>query len=104
MDTEMLYNSMEQLEDWIMEQNEEALLLDGFEGAIVGMSHRCGAVPVVAYDRDKCIAILEEDFSKSEGRGYTSAYDEAEEYFELRVAGAYVGENTPVFVTFYKSE
>ena len=40
------------------------------------------------YDRKKCIRILSETMSS----------DEAEEYFEYNVVGAYVGEQTPVFV------
>ena len=64
------------IREWIAEHNEEAMMADGFEDAIIGICGRFGANPVVAYA-------------------------EAEEYFEFNVAGAYVGENTPVFVTFY---
>jgi hypothetical protein len=77
--------------DWVAEYNEEALSADGFEGAIIGMCEIFGRPPVIAYDRDKCIEIL---VQRDE-----MAYDEAEEYFEYNVAGSWVGDNTPVYVT-----
>jgi hypothetical protein len=68
---------------WIAERSEMALFADGFDDAIIGMSGG-----VVVYDRDKCIAILAADMT----------YDEAEEYFDYNVSGAYVGEYTPLFI------
>ena len=63
----------------------ELLLADGFEAAIVGIAEGCGRSPAVVYDREKCVAILMDR-------------DEAEEFFEFNVAGAYVGAGTPVFL------
>jgi hypothetical protein len=79
------------LKEWVSEWNEEALLADGFEDAIVGICERFGALPVAAYDRVKCIEILVERDGMN--------YDEALEYFDFNVAGAYVGDGTPVFLT-----
>ena len=45
---------------------------------------------VALYDRDACIDILVEAGSTP---------DEAEEYFDFNVTGAYVGESTPAFAT-----
>jgi len=83
------------IKDWVSTYNEEALLADGFEDAVVGICERFGAVPVVAYDRDKCVDIL------IQRDGMT--YEEAVEYFEFNVAGAYVGEGTPSYLTLWKS-
>jgi len=69
--------------------NYDALFADGFDDAIIGVSYRCGSDPVVAYDREKCIDILAKEME----------YEEAVEYFEFNVIGAYVGENTPTFIT-----
>ena len=44
--------------DLISEWNEEALMADGFDEAILGISQRVGMEDVVAYDRDKCISVL----------------------------------------------
>jgi hypothetical protein len=66
------------------------LLADGLEDAFVGVCERFGfAEPVAAYDREKCIEILMRD-------GCT--HEEAEEYFYFNTIGAWVGEQTPVFV------
>ena len=109
------------IREWIAGHNDEAMMADGFEDAIIGICGRFGANPVVAYDRDKCIEILAKDMAEDSDDPpetvitddvwgvtiYTvcpfskEAYAEAEEYFEFNVIGAYVGENTPVFVTLY---
>jgi|TARA_R110000822_G_scaffold13879_1_gene49027 hypothetical protein len=65
-----------------------ALLADGFSEALIGMGNRF-TYDVAVYDYGKCIEILARDMSR----------DDAEEYFEFNVAGAYAGEHTPVFVT-----
>jgi hypothetical protein len=65
----------------------EIILADGFEDAFIGIGQQFNNY-VAIYDRDKCINILHEDMD----------YEEAEEYFEYNVVGAYVGEGTPVFV------
>jgi hypothetical protein len=78
--------------EWIQEQaGEEALLADGFEEAFIGMGERFGMEPVAAYDRDKCIDILIQRDQMT--------YEEAGEFFEFNVIGAWVGDLTPVFVT-----
>ena len=106
----MVEDSASSIREWIAEHNEEAMMADGFEDAIIGICGRFGANPVVAYDRDKCIEILAKDMAEdSDDPSETAitdeeAYADAEEYFEFNVAGAYVGENTPVFVTFYNPE
>jgi hypothetical protein len=70
--------------------DEELLFADGFDDAI-GVGNRCGQLPVIVYDRDKCIEIL------VNARGMD--LDQAEEYFAFNVAGAWIGERTPMFVT-----
>ncbi len=66
------------------------LLADGLEDAFVGVCERFGfSEPVAAYDRDKCIEILMRD---------GGTHEEAEEYFYFNTIGAWVGEQTPVFV------
>ena len=85
----------------------DLLLADGFEDAFIGICHRFGQEPLVAYDRDKCIDILIKDFA--EGRENLDTldnqevdlYEEAVDYFEYNVIGSWVGDNTPVFITKY---
>ena len=71
---------------------EELLLADGFEAALIGTGERCGQPTIAVYDREKCIEVLE----KSDGM----TQEEANEFFEFNVVGAWVGEQTPIFVDF----
>ena len=75
-------------EELILQANPDALFADGFDDAILGLAERAGEF-LVAYDVEKCIEVLMEQGMDRE---------EAEEYFEFNVVGAYVGENTPIFV------
>ena len=75
--------------NWLSEVNEDMLLADGFDEAIVGYIERAGMSPIACYDKDRCIEVLAKDMS----------YDDASEYFYYNVIGAYMGENTPCFLT-----
>ena len=70
-----------------MEDN--ILLADGFDAALIGTGERCGQPTLAVYDREKCIEILQ---------GQGMSYDEAQEYFDFNVVGAWVGEQTTIFV------
>jgi hypothetical protein len=85
--------------NWVSMHNEEALLADGFEDAFLGICEVFGRPPLATYDRDKCIKIIIE---RSDPNGLTDdgAYEEAVEFFEFNVAGAWVGDSTPAFLTF----
>jgi hypothetical protein len=72
----------------VAEYNDEALLMDGFDDAIIGMCYRYGSNPVVAYDREKVIDILMKDMSR----------DEAEEFWDYNQIGSWRGEGSPVFI------
>jgi hypothetical protein len=65
--------------------DEEFLMADGFDGAIIGVEPNSMCL---VYCRSKCIEILRKDMS----------YEEAIEYFDFNVSGAYVGEKTPLFI------
>jgi hypothetical protein len=67
----------------------ETLIADGFDEAIIGIGRQFNK-QLVIYDEDKCIQIL------MERDGMTD--EEAIEFFEFNVVGAYVGEYTPVYV------
>lgn len=84
------------LREWVSEFNEEALLADGFENAIIGVADRCGQPTLVVYDIQKCIEILMKRDGMSE--------PEAHEFFQFNVSGAWLGEHTPLFFTPYASD
>ena len=73
-------NLLEQFPD------QEFLLADGFNDAIIGIEYISGRV---IYDIDMMVEILKrEDMS----------YEDAIEHLEYNVFGAYVGENTPIYI------
>lgn len=69
---------------------EEALFLnpEAFDEAIIGVAERSGGMMVVAYDRSRCVDILARDMSR----------EDAEEFFEFNTLGAWMGDQTPVFI------
>ena len=73
----------------VAEVNEDMLFADGFDDALVGYIERAGMPSIACYDKHKCIEILAKNMT----------HEEAVEYFYFNTAGAYVGENTPCFLT-----
>mgnify|MGYP003149665769 FL=1 len=81
----------EQLMDILAE--EECLTADGFEDALVGCTY--GANVVAVYDINKMIEVLVEEGME---------YDDAVEFLDYNVVGAYVGEKTPQYINFVAQE
>ena len=74
----------------LAEIDDEILMAEGFDEAVIGYAQRCGQPTVAVYDREKCIGILMQRDGMS--------HEDAEEFFEFNVAGAWVGERTPMFL------
>jgi|TARA_B110000908_G_scaffold83325_1_gene99753 hypothetical protein len=74
---------IDRIMEWFPE--EEIVLADGFDKAIIGVSNNDMRV---IYSKSLCIDIL-----MSQGMDE----DEALEYFEYNISGAYVGEKTPIW-------
>ena len=92
-DTELLPDddmTPEQILEELAEQNDEILLADGFEDAIIG-SVQIFNKTVALYDRERCLEVLMKRDSMT--------YEEAVEFFDFNVTGAYVGDLTPAFAT-----
>ena len=71
-----------------MNDDENILLADGFGDAFIGLAHRLNNTFAI-YDYNKCIEILME---------MDMDIDEAKDYFEYNVVGAWVGNQTPAFL------
>jgi hypothetical protein len=69
---------------------DDFLKMDGYDDCIVGVVERFGQNPILCYDKNKVLNKLQQD-GMSE--------DEALEFFEFNQIGAYMGENTPCFIT-----
>jgi len=84
--------SYEKIKQHLVEENPDALLADGFDQALIGIGRRVGQPSLAIYDRNKCIKILASEMG----------YEDAEEYFEYNVSGAWMGPNTPIFMATIK--
>lgn len=65
----------------------DILYCDGLEEALVGTGTKF-THSVAVYNKQKVLEILQKDMTR----------EEAEEYFDFNIAGAYVGESTPIFL------
>ena len=63
---------------------------DGFDSAIIGVGGRCNTDPMIVYDYDKMVDVL----VMRDGM----AQEEAEEYLDFNVIGAWIGDTTPIIV------
>ena len=66
------------------------LKADGFDNAIIGVARQFNQPEKLVYDYSKCVEILmcRDEMSK----------DDAVEFMEFNVVGAYVGEQTPIWM------
>lgn len=72
------------------ELNPEAIWYDGLDYAIVGIGCQYSKDPVVVYEEERIIFIL---ISEQE-----MEYEEAWEYYSFNIAGAWVGDSTPIIM------
>lgn len=64
--------------------DENFLIADGFDDAVIGVDLM---TMKLIYSVSKCINILMKDMTE----------EEAEEFFEFNVSGAYMGDKTPIW-------
>lgn len=64
--------------------DEQFLKADGFDAAVIGLDEKSGRL---IYSVKKCLEILAKGMSGEEAR----------EYFDFNVSGAYMGEKTPIW-------
>jgi hypothetical protein len=89
----MMHIQTTDIDELSMHAGEGVLLADGFEDAFIGIASRFGWIePVAVYDFNKCIEIIMGDC------GDDCDFEGALEYFHYNVIGAWVGEQTPIFV------
>lgn len=81
-----------EIKELMCEINESALSMDGFDDAIVGIVERACSPPILLYDWQKCIDILQSDGIE---------FCDAEEYLSFNCLNAWMGENTPAFTNIY---
>ena len=85
------------LREQIAEDYPDLLVLepDYFDTAIIGLAQRIG-MDVICYDKEKVLELL---CVKEE-----MTYEDAIEHFEFNIIGSWVGETTPVFLSYTQVE
>lgn len=66
------------------------LQMDGYDDCIIGVAERCSQKPLLVYCREKIVDQLMKD-------GLT--YEDAQEHIDFNMAGAWVGEGTPLILS-----
>lgn len=69
---------------------EGAIVLDGLDYAIIGITQEFGNGPRILYSKNKILQILRE----RDGMTHT----EAEEFYDYNILGLYAGEQNPIFL------
>jgi hypothetical protein len=72
-----------------VDDGEPYLQPDGFEDCLLGVLVGIAAPDTLVYDKTKILAKLAQQSMTAE---------EAQEYFDFNIAGAYVGPKTPVYL------
>jgi len=80
----------------IADINPEAIIFDELDEAIIGVGKQFTGAPVVVYDYDRCIAIFMRDNDWD--------HEDAIDWMQYNVLGAYLGEGTPIFMTVFSEE
>ena len=91
MGTETLRDAItEYIEDQFPDEKDSILLADGLEEAFLGVSDSFNGVHVAIYDINTIISNFVRDGMSNE---------DAWEWFEYNIRGAFVGEYTPIFLS-----
>jgi hypothetical protein len=79
----------EEIENWLEPLGRETLFADGFDMAIIGITEVNEGYKV-CYDIGRILELLVIEHDMTE--------EEAIEYYDFNIGGAYVGPLTPIFV------
>lgn len=76
-----------EIHDMLEAMDENVLLIEGHDDALVGFARRCGEPMVAVYDR---VLIIEELMRQG------ASFEDADEYVAFNIEGAWLGPGTPV--------
>lgn len=84
-------NKRAEIEEYLKNNDQDTLLMDGFDDALIGFSQRINEPILAVYSWELMMKVcMDRD-------GMTD--EEAEEYISYNCIGAWVGEKTPIIVT-----
>lgn len=78
-----------EIDEYLKGIGETAVLADGFDSAFLGFSHRMNEPITAVYSLKIILDTLVED---------GMSYDEALEYADFNILGAWIGPQTPIYV------
>ena len=78
------------IREWVAERDDEAVMFDGLDAAVLGMGVRCGEPAVVVYDRERIVRLLVERDGMTE--------EQASEFCSVNIEGGWLGPRTPIVV------
>jgi hypothetical protein len=78
---------IQRIQERLEASGEEALGADGYDDCVVGLAYQ-HTRPLIVYSKRKIIERLMEDMSR----------EDAEDFFEWNIGGAYLGAGTPLFM------
>lgn len=82
------FKSMREVREFLGDQSPETKMLTGFDSAFIGIVEGFHGM-ICVYDKHKILKRIMRD---------GLSWDEAEEHFDFNIGGAYVGNDTPLFV------
>jgi hypothetical protein len=82
--------TVDDIQTYLEAMDQGVLLADGFEHAFLGTTQRMNEPPLAVYS----YPLMAETLMLRDGM----SYEEAEEYIDFNVAGAWVGEQTPIII------
>jgi len=80
--------TFDEIKQTLAGENPNALFADGLEAACIGIGRRCGQPALAVYDYDKAVQLFVDD---------GMSHEDAVEWMEFNVVGAWMGENTPIW-------
>lgn len=89
-DKQVTSKTRQEINEHLEAMEENALLMDGFDEALIGFSQRINEPLLAVYSWEKMMSVCIERDGMSD--------EEAEEYISYNCIGAWVGEQTPIIV------
>jgi hypothetical protein len=80
----------DEIKERLAEEAPEALLVDFFDDALVGVARRPGQPMLAVYDYNLAVGFLMRDNDMT--------WEQAVEHLEHNVIGAWMGEHTPIWL------
>lgn len=81
--------SREQINEYLEQIDESALLIDGADAALLGFTNRVNSPLLAVYDYDKLVNVFIDD---------GMSYEDAVEWVDFNIVGAWLGDQTPIIV------